>query len=268
MWSEVLARLGTIRSTFAEDAQTAEGLRLFALRLVSKATDKVGWEFEPHDDYLIGQLRALLLSTAGLAGHEGVSAEAKKRYAAYMSGDKKAIHPSLRSTVFKIAIKEGGQEAYEAVQKEYTTTTSVDGKEIALEAMGRVQSEQLAQDYLHWSFSGPVAMQDLHTPAMALAANGRVRLAVWHFIRQNWPMIHARLSGNMVVLERFLRVSLAKFASYETEREIADFFKDKDQKGYDRGLAVVRDSISNNARYKENDQGLVKEWLGAHGYLT
>ena len=64
-----MASLGTIRSVFAENLAVAEGLKQFTLELVSPATEKLGWDFKADDDYLTGQLRALLISTAGGAGH-------------------------------------------------------------------------------------------------------------------------------------------------------------------------------------------------------
>jgi len=267
VWSEVLSSLSNIRSIFSDDPQVSEGLRAFALKLVTKATDQIGWEFGASDDYLTGQLRAQLISTAGLAGHEGVIAEAKKRFDAFAkNNDKKAIHPSLRTATFKIAIKYGGKVEYDAVQHEYTHSTSVDGKEIALSAMGMVQSSELAKAYLDWTFGGNVATQDLHTPARALAVNSKTRPAVWSFIKENWSMLRERLGGNMVVLERFLRMSLTKFASLDVETDIEAFFKDIDQQGFDRGLAVVSDTIKGNARYRQSDVEIIREWLVAHGY--
>ncbi|KAK1088436.1 hypothetical protein LTR33_000550 [Friedmanniomyces endolithicus] len=266
VWSEVLSSLAKIRSTFSSDAQVSEGLRSFTLKLVTAATDKVGWSFGPHDDYLTGQMRALLIATAGLMGHESTVAEAQKEFKAYLGGDKKAIHPSLRSAVYKIAVKNGGAEAYKAVQNEFLTTTAVDGKELALSSMGFVQSQELAKEYLSWAFSGNVAIQDVHTVGGSLSGNSKVRDAVWAYVKENFSMLHEKLGGNMVVLERFLRVSLQKFASFEVEKDIEAFFKDKDNAGYDRGLAVVSDTVKGNARYRERDVEVVREWLLAHGY--
>lgn len=266
VWSEVIATLGKMRSVFAADHEVAEALRKFTLKLVSDATDKIGWEFASGDDYLTGQLRALLLQTAGLAGHESTVTEAQKRFKAFMDGNKKAIHPSLRGAVFRIGIKFGGEEAYKAVQNEYLTTTSVDGKEIALQSMGQVQTAGLAQDYLAFGFD-KVAIQDVHSVGGSLSNNAKVRDQVWQYIKSNWPMIRDRLSGNMVVLERFLRTCLQKYASHETQQDIERFFADKDQTGFDRGLAVVGDTIKGNAKYRERDLEVLKEWLGAHGYM-
>ena len=265
VWSEVISTLGKIRSTFSSDKEVAEGLRQFTLKLASAATDRIGWEFAPGDDYLTGQLRALLLQTAGLAGHESTVAEAQKRFKAFMDGDKKAIHPSLRAAVFKISIKFGGADGYKAVQKEYLTTTSVDGKEITLQSMGQVQTADLAKDYLDFGFK-KVATQDVHSVGASLANNSKVRDNVWKFIKENWPMIREKLGGNMVVLERFLRTCLQKYASFETEKDITNFFSDKDNDGYDRGLAVVSDTIKGNAKYRERDMEVVRQWLKAHGY--
>ena len=87
------------------------------------------------------------------------------------------------------------------------------------------------------------------------------------YIKTNWDMIFERLSGNMVVLERFVRMCLQKYASYEVDKDIEKFFADKDNTGYDRGLAVVSDTIKGNARYRESDAEIIREWLSAHDYL-
>ena len=209
----------------------------------------------------------MLIAQAGISGHQPTIDEATKRFKAYNAGDASAIHPSLRSPIFRICVTHGGREAYEAVKNFYLTTKSVDGKEIALQAMGRVQTPELATEYLTFTFSDKVAVQDRHSPAVSLASNGKTRLALWGYIKAHWDdQIFKTLSGNMVVLERFLRVALNKFASYEVKRDIEVFFEGKDQRGYDRGLAVVRDTVEGQAKYKERDEAVVREWLRAHGY--
>nr|POF11406.1 aminopeptidase 1 [Quercus suber] len=267
VWSEVLSCLGTIRSIFSSDEEVATGLRKFSLQLVTAATDRIGFDFKADDDYLTGQLRALLVNVAGLLGHERTVVEAQKRFETYMSGDKSAIHPSLRTAVYRVAIKNGGRSAYQKVQDEYLQTTAIDGKEIALQAMGQVQTPELAQDYLKFGFSPAVAIQDVHSVTTSLANNSKVRDINWEYIKAEWPMIRAKLSTNMVVLERFLRMSLQKYASYEKAQDIESFFRDKDNNGYDRGLAVAVDTISGNARYRERDMETIRAWLKAKGYL-
>ena len=69
-----------------------------------------------------------------------------------------------------------------------------------------------------------------------------------------------------MVIDRYFKSCLSKFASHEVERDIAVFFKDKDTKAYDRGLVQVSDTVKANANYKERDEALVLEWLQAHDY--
>lgn len=63
--------MARVRSVFAENDNLSAGLKTFTLRLVESATEKIGWDFGPNDDFLTGQLRALLIRTAGGAGHQG-----------------------------------------------------------------------------------------------------------------------------------------------------------------------------------------------------
>ena len=65
----MIASLGNIRSIFAENKDIENGLKEFALKLVSAVTERIGWEIKTNEDYLTGQLRALIISAAGGAGH-------------------------------------------------------------------------------------------------------------------------------------------------------------------------------------------------------
>jgi aminopeptidase N len=123
----------------------------------------------------------------------------------------------------------------------------------------------LLPDLLSFLFTS-VAVQDMHTCAAALATNSKTRAGLWQFIKENWEMVRARLSGNMVVLDRFLRLSLQKFTDLEIEKDISEFFKDKDNRGYDRTLGIVSDTIKSGAGYRVRDRDVLLEWLKARGY--
>jgi aminopeptidase N len=155
------------------------------------------------------------------------------------------------------------------VKKFYASTTSIDGKEVALQSMGSVPTLELANDVLDFSFSPAVATQDRHSPAIALANNAAQRGAVWSYAKTHWDdKIYPTLSGNLMILERWIKSGLNKFSDFETEKDIGKFFENKDQKGYDRGLSVVRDTIIGAAKYKERDIESLREWLKAHGYIV
>jgi hypothetical protein len=120
-------------------------------------------------------------------------------------------------------------------------------------------------DYLAFLFSD-VPTQDLHTGAAGLAANPKARRELWLYIRDHFDDILTRLSKNMVVLNRLLRESLKKFADRETEKDIAKLFENRDNRGYDRTLNIVRDTVLGRAAYKERDAAVIREWLKTNGY--
>jgi hypothetical protein len=232
--------------------------------------ERIGWDFAPDEDYLTGQLRSLLISHAGRSGHEGVIAECRKRFAEYVKGGEGAatLHPTLRSPVFRVVVGAGGANEWEQVRKFYLDTTLLDGREIALGAMGVVPTPDLARKVLDFVFSDDVAVQDKHSAPAILAQNTSVGMANWKYIKEHWEdKVHPQLSGNSVVMERFLKNSLNKYASVEVGKDIGDFFKDKDCRGFDRGLSVIRDTIVGAAKYKERDADRLREWLSSNGYM-
>jgi aminopeptidase N len=192
-----------------------------------------------------------------------VIAEAKRRFALYMNEG--TIDQNLRRAIYGIAIREGGKSEYAALKREWKTTTSVDGKEIALSALGRIRDLDLLPDYLELLFND-VATQDMHTGAIVLAGNSTTRPELWKYIQKNFESIRERLGKNMVVLDRFIKQSLINFNDRESANEITVFFEGKDNRGYDRSLKVISDTILGRASYKERDATVLLEWLTAHGY--
>ncbi|KAK2629387.1 hypothetical protein QTJ16_000207 [Diplocarpon rosae] len=266
VWSQILGSISTVKSVFAEDEAISKGLEKFTLKLITPAVEKIGWETASEEDLLTGQLRALLILTAGLNGHDRVTAEANRRFQLYTSGkDKSAIHPNLRAAVYGLVITNGGKAEFDTIKSEWHSTTSVDGREMTLRALGRIQDPDLLPQYLSLLFHD-VATQDMHTGAMSLAVNKETRPGLWKYIQANFEQIKEKLGKNMVVLDRFLRLSLNKFNDRDTEKEIARFFEGRDNRGYDRTLAVVSDTILGRATYKERDATVILEWLKAHGY--
>lgn len=267
VWGQITTSLSKARSVFSDNKEVSAALKQFALKLVSPATEKIGWDFPEGEDYLTGQLRKLLLSYAAGAGHEGIIKTGKEKFAAYRAGDKKAINQNLRATIFNMVVSNGGKEEYEAIKDEYRTTTSVDGKEICLVAMGRAKDAALARDLLDFVLSDEVAVQDCHSGPMAIASNYETRGEIWKFLKDEWDgkMKKVRDSAT-VVMDRWIKSGLNQYSDRAIEQDIQAFFKDKDTAGFERSLAQASDYIKANASYKERDAKRLLEWLSANGY--
>ncbi|KAK9465000.1 peptidase family M1-domain-containing protein [Lipomyces arxii] len=275
VWSEIITRLQVLRSAWFEQPEAVkQGLAAFTCALVGPTVKKLGWEYKSDEDFLTVQLRSLLIGTAGMAGDPEIVAEAKKQFAAYVAGDKMAIYPDLRRAVFTIVLsqeddtEEEATVAFDAVVKEVLQPTSVDGKEIALAALGRSKRPVLIQRALNMILSGQVAVQDLHSLAMSLAANPNSRWQLWEFLKQYWDGIYTLLSGNMVILDRFVRMSINRFSSMAAYNDIEKFFEGKDTHGYERSVGQALDTVKSLATWVERDGPVVEAWLKENGYLA
>jgi hypothetical protein len=265
VWQQIIDSLHSVRSPFAEDPVITQGLKNFVLKLVSPAVESVGWESLPSDDLLTTMMRSDLLSVAGIAGHKEVIAEAQRRFKLWKDGNTSAINPNLRGVIFSNAVRHGGADEYEILKKAYQTDKSVDGKPIILVALGRIQNLDLMPDFLDFLVN-KVPIQDIHSGIASLAGNVITRMRLWEWFQENFDSLHLKLSGNLIVWERFVQSTLTNFSDFETERQIAAFFEGKDIRGYDRVLGILSDTIKNRATYKERDGKAILEWLNKNGY--
>ena len=193
--------------------------------------------------------------------------EAKRQFTAYVTGDNNAIHPSLRTAVLHTSIQHGGASEYTAVRNLYLKTTSIDGKEICLEAMGQVPTADLAREFMNFQFSDDVAVQDINFGLASLGNNPKARNALWDYVQNEWDKVSKKMIATPIIMDGFVKMSLSKFASHDDGQSISEFFKGKDTEGWNRAVVQVIDTVRTNAKYRERDEALVLEWLQAHDYV-
>ena len=118
VWSEILGRLGAIQGAWVfEDKKIRDGLESFQRDLVSDRAHKAGWEFKESDDHIQQQFKGMLFGSAGMAGDKKIIDAAKAMFKRFAEGDKSAIHPNIRGSVFGMALKYGGKEEVSSVTR-------------------------------------------------------------------------------------------------------------------------------------------------------
>ncbi|KAM9886539.1 hypothetical protein OXX79_014124, partial [Metschnikowia pulcherrima] len=80
---------------------------------------EVGWEFSESDSFAQEQLKSLLFASAVGAGHKDALAYVDKVFAASIAGDKHAIHPNVRASVFNSVAKRGDAKVFEQLYAIY-----------------------------------------------------------------------------------------------------------------------------------------------------
>jgi aminopeptidase N len=195
---------------------------------------------------------------------QSIIAEGKKRFETWKSGQ--PLHQNLRAVVLNMSVANGGSSDYDAVKQEYLRSSSANDKDACLEALGRSKDPKLAQDLLEFVTSEEVPIQDSHLGPTAVSANNCTRDEVWRFTKTQWKRLNDRLGINNICMDRWVKMGLSSYSDHCIEKEISDFYKDKDTRAYDRSLIVISDTIKGNANYRQRDERLVLEWLQAHGY--
>lgn len=69
VWQQILGTLGELRSVFGDEKVQA-ALKKFTLKLITPATENIGWKSPPGESYLQASLRPALILSASGAGHE------------------------------------------------------------------------------------------------------------------------------------------------------------------------------------------------------
>jgi aminopeptidase 2 len=111
VWNELISRIGSLHGTWMfEDQAVRDGIEAFQRDLCSPKAHELGWEFSDKDGHIEQQFKAMLFGSAGSTGDETIIKAAKEMFTKYMAGDKSAIHPNIRGSVFAMALKYGGTE--------------------------------------------------------------------------------------------------------------------------------------------------------------
>ncbi len=106
-----ISRVVTVQGAWMfEDKAVRDALKAFQQDLVSAKAHEIGWEFSENDGHIEQQFKAMLFGNAGLCDDEQIVKAAQDMFAKYMAGDKTAVHPNIRGSVFSIALKNGGIE--------------------------------------------------------------------------------------------------------------------------------------------------------------
>ncbi|MCJ1435974.1 Aminopeptidase 2 mitochondrial [Xylographa pallens] len=268
VWGEILSRISGIRSAWEfEDEQTKEALKTFQRNLVSSKAHAKGWTFTENEDHIQAQFKALLFGSAGLTGDPEVISAAQAMFKAFAAGDRKAIHPNIRGSVYAIALQNGGEKEYEVLLNEFRTAKDADEKNTALQRLGHAKSKALRTRTLALPLSDEVKAQDFHLPLMALRNDAEGVEMLWAWFKANFEAIKRKCPPALTLLGYVVSGATASFTRKEHIQAIEEFFEGKDRTGYEKKLEQSLDGVRAKSSWLERDGEDVKAWLRGEGLL-
>lgn len=213
-------------------------------------------------DFLTIKLRSLVLGRSVGLNIPQVDSYALELFEKWTAGH--AIDPSLRYFVFSsiAASRDFSRSQFDAILKEVTHPTSLDSREIALQALGKVQNKEFYTELLSYIIRPDIIpTMDSHYLSVPMSYNHVSRDALWEFFITNYDEIYRLMSTNMVVLDRFVKTALCNYQSMEKYHEIETFFSNKDVHGFERAYRQALDKVRINAEWASRDGHVVREFL-------
>jgi aminopeptidase 2 len=111
VWGEITGRIGSLRGAWMfEEQSVRDALKQFQLDLVKDKAHALGWTFSEKDGHIEQQFKSLMFGAAGISGDETITKAAFDMFNKFKAGDKTAIHPNIRGSVYAIVLAKGGKE--------------------------------------------------------------------------------------------------------------------------------------------------------------
>ncbi|KAI1961496.1 Aminopeptidase 2 mitochondrial [Ophidiomyces ophidiicola] len=269
VWNQIISQLGSIRSSWVfEDSQIRDALKAFQRNLSSAKAHELGWEFSETDGHVLQQFKAMMFGTAGAAGDQKIIDAAKEMFRNFADGDYTAIHPNLRASVFDLVLRNGGEKEYNIIFDRYKKASTSTEKNTALRSLGSAQQPELIQRTLKLALSDEVRAQDIYMPLSSLRVHTAGITARWEWLKKDWDAVVKRLPPAFSMLGTVIQMCTGSLTTYEQLKDVEDFFKDKETKGFDRSLEQALDSIRAKAGWVQRDRQEVAAWLKTNGYLN
>jgi aminopeptidase 2 len=185
----------------------------------------------------------------------------------FAAGNRQAIHPNIRGSVYSIVLQNGGDKEYESILNEYRTAKDADERNTALRSLGRAKGEKLVNRTLSLPLSEEVKGQDVYLPIAGMRSDAEGIRALWSWMTANWDELQKKCPPGLSMLGSIVQICTSGFTTEEQLKEVKEFYDGRSTKGFDRALEQSSDSIRAKASWLARDRGDVEGWLEAHEYL-
>lgn len=231
VWSEILSRISAIRSAWVfEDSKTRNALKAFQCKLVSSKAHAKGWSFAKDEAHVQAQFKAMLFGSAGLTGDKEIIEAAQSMFRDFAAGNRGAIHPNIRSSVYAIALQNGGEAEYDTILQEYRTAKVADERNTALRSLGRVKNAALIQRTLTLPLSDEVKSQDVYLPLSGLRNEPHGIEALWTWLQTNWDAVEKKCPPALTMLGSVVQMCTSGFTHKIQVEEVRKWFAGRSTK--------------------------------------
>jgi len=244
--------------TVLSDNETLNGyFDKFAKKLVSGLTKVVSWDPQSSDGHLTSLLRGTMvrLLSKFCYDDETVKHEATSRFAKFQedASDVTSLPSDMRTSVFKIVLKNGGQKEYDLVKSYFDTATDNAERKFVMNSLGATPDPKLKLQTMEWTTSGKVKLQDMFYPMGSVGTSSKEgREISWKYYKENFAKIKGMIEkGSSSLMNACIVYCCGSFCSNEKADDIEAFFKENPLPSSQRKIDQTVESMRANAKFLE-----------------
>jgi len=232
VWEGLAAVFGGLNTVLSDDEKMSGYFKEFAKGFVLNLMALVGWEPKDSDGHLTTMLRGIMVNLLSTFAYDdaAVVKEATARFRAFQAdhSDAKSLPGDMRTQVFKIFLKNGGNREYDEVKSYFNEATDNAEKKHVLSSLGSIQDPKLKLAAMEWSTSGEVKLQDGFYVAGGVSHSAREgREISWKYFKDNFEKIKGMLaSAHPSLMGAWIVMCGGSFCSKEKADELQKFFED------------------------------------------
>ncbi|BET03125.1 Aminopeptidase [Nesidiocoris tenuis] len=263
VWNIIGNCMSKLRSLISNTDYSDE-FNKFGRYLFKPIGQKLGWDPKPNEGHMDTLLRSFVNARLGSYGDQETIAEAKKRFAAHLSGES-VIPADLRVAVYLSVISSGDEDTFNTMIKLYREENLQEEKDRIGRSLGAFKDKNILSKVLEFAMSDEVRSQDKVFVMVSIDMTKPGRELLWEFVRTNWTDLLRRYEGGFL-LSRLVKSSMENFASEEMASSIEEFFKNAECSSATRSIQQSVESIRLNASWLNRDKDQIKEFLANFKY--
>ena len=254
-WTGISGIIGGLDAVLSDDPVMSEHFKKFSKKIVIGLHDKIGWEAKESDGHLSTLLRGMMINLLSTFCHddENVAAEAMRRFKLFQANnsDMKSLPSDMRTSVFKIVLKNGGEAEYEQVKDYYDQATDNAERKFVLGSLGHSPDPKLKERTMEWTLSGDIKLQDFFYPMGSVSHSSKVGRDIgWSFFKNNFSKITKFIGKASPSLMDAVIVSCSGgYCSNEKADEIEEFFKTNPVPKSSRKITQTLENMRANAKF-------------------
>ncbi|MBR0799715.1 M1 family metallopeptidase [Bradyrhizobium jicamae] len=260
VWDQVISSFATL-DRLARGRDERPVIRAYSRARLRPVFDRLGWGNGGSADDDATLLRASLISTLGDLGDEGVIAEAKRRFAAFLE-DPNSLPNALRDSVTHLVGITADRATYDRLLALARGSTATNERLRYYYAAAGARDPELARATLALTLSNELPGTIVSGMIGTVASRGEQPQLAWDFIQANFDALLAKQGPNF--RDQFVPGFMTNFTDAGHAAELAAFTPPQSTSGGRLMVARALETIAISAGLQARVLPVIDAWIRAH----